>query len=424
MGSKRTSRSKGDQALPSSVKGRPSKNRSVRMSQAGQGQKRAQRKVSHSAYRDINIAGLGTGSSLGGGAGAGNGAGNGSRRGAGKKPGRGAAVSGGRRTSGYGSSLPNIDGGGYLGAGSGAGRGSGSGSGSGSGREGARRGSSNEPLRSVSVSQVRSNQRRAQQQQPKKSRKGLIIGIIAVVVALVVAAGIFIMSRSDLFPVTKITVSGVRHLTQQETAQLAAVSEGTTLINIDAAGIESRLESSPWILDAVVERRFPDTVNLNITERQIVAVVDVVIDDNDNQQTWALASDGTWLMEIPDRNSPEGQTLAPQVYEDVDAALHIQSVPYGSVPEAGTQCNNPNITNALAIIDGMSTELADQVKSVSAASSDSTVLTLQNGVEIAFGDSSDIRDKERVCLELMEQYPNKIAYINVRVVNKPIWRAV
>jgi cell division protein FtsQ len=216
----------------------------------------------------------------------------------------------------------------------------------------------------------------------------------------------------------------VSHLTDQETADLASVPEGTTLLNVDAAGVEARLESNPWILDASVERWFPSTLNLNIKERQIVAVVDVVIDDNDNQQTWALASDGTWLMQIPDRESDEGKLLADQIYEDADEALHISSVPYGSVPEAGSQCSNPNITNALAIIDGMSTELADQVKSVSAASSDSTMLTLDNGIEIAFGDSSNIRDKERVCLELMEEYPDKIAYINVRTVNKPIWRAV
>jgi cell division protein FtsQ len=173
-----------------------------------------------------------------------------------------------------------------------------------------------------------------------------------------------------------------------------------------------------------VERKFPDTLNLNITEREIVAVVDIVIDDNSNQQTWALASDGTWLMQIPDRNSEEGAALADQVYEDADAALHISSVPYGSVPDVGSQCSNPNITNALAIIDGMTTELATQVKSVSAASSDSTVLTLQNGIEIAFGDSSDIRDKERVCLELMQEHEGKISYINVRTVNKPIWRSL
>lgn len=70
---------------------------------------------------------------------------------------------------------------------------------------------------------------------------------------------------------------------------MAAVPEGTTLLNVDAGGIEGRLESNPWVWIASVERHFPDTLNLNITERDIVAVVDVVIDDNDNQQTWALA---------------------------------------------------------------------------------------------------------------------------------------
>lgn len=289
---------------------------------------------------------------------------------------------------------------------------------------GAQRGSRNAPLRSVSVSQVRSNSRSARGAAPKKSRKGLVIGIVAVVLVALIAAGLFILSRTDMFPVSKITVSGANHLTTEEVTELAAVPAGTTLLNVDSGGIEGRLESNPWILDATVERLFPETINLNINEREIVAVVDVVIDDNDNQQTWALASDGTWLMQIPDRNSAEGQALAPQIYDDVDSVLHISSVPYGAVPEAGTICNNPNISNALAIIDGMTTELADQVKSVSAASSDSTVLTLNNGVEIAFGDSSDIRDKERVCLELMEQHPGKIAYINVRVVNKPIWRAI
>lgn len=397
MGSKRTSRTNSSSALPSSVKGRPSQNRSVRMSQSGRtrsakptGQARSSRKVSHSAYRDANVQMP-------------------SGRARNTRPAQTRVSSSGRRTSSYGSSLPNIDRSGYM-----AGESS-------RGQSRSRQTYRNEPLRSVSVSQVRNNRR---QTQPKRSRKGLVIGIIVVVLVAFIAAGAFILTRSDLFPVTKITVSGVHHLTDQETAELAAVPEGTTLINVDAAGIEGRLESNPWILDATIERRFPDTLNLNIFEREIVAVVDVVIDDNDNQQTWALASDGTWLMQIPDRNSDEGKQLAPQVYEDVDAALHISSVPYGSVPEAGSQCNNPNITNALAIIDGMSTELADQVKSVSAASSDSTVLTLDNGIEIAFGDSSDIRDKERVCLELMEQHPGKIAYINVRTVNKPIWRAV
>ena len=116
--------------------------------------------------------------------------------------------------------------------------------------------------------------------------------------------------------------------------------------------------------------------------------------------------------------------LPASIYEDAANALEITDIPYGSSPEAGKYCNNANVENALSIIDGMTTELADQIKSVSAASSNSTTLTLDNGVEIAFGDSQDIRDKERVCLELLQQYEGKISYINVRVVNKPVWRSL
>ena len=45
-------------------------------------------------------------------------------------------------------------------------------------------------------------------------------------------------------------------------------------------------------------------------------------------------------------------------------------------------------------------------------------------MKIAFGKAEDIRDKERVILEILEQNPDNVAYINVRMVNSPTWRAV
>ena len=44
--------------------------------------------------------------------------------------------------------------------------------------------------------------------------------------------------------------------------------------------------------------------------------------------------------------------------------------------------------------------------------------------DATFGEAEDIRLKERVCLELMEQYPDQIAYINVRVAERPTWRSI
>lgn len=253
------------------------------------------------------------------------------------------------------------------------------------------------------------------------------MGIFVTIAVLLGVFGIggFVLSNSGAFAVEQVTVSGADHLSGDELTELAAVPAGSTLLNVDANGIATRLATNPWVKSVSVDRVFPNTLNLNITERSISAVVAVTVDSSNTVERWALSSDGMWLTKIPDdRNSAEGKALPDSVYNDAENALEITDIPYGSTPEAGSYCNNSNVENALGVIDGMTTELAGQVKSVAAASSDSTTLTLQNGIEIGFGDSNDIRDKERVCLQLMKEHEGKISYINVRVVNKPVWRSV
>ena len=282
----------------------------------------------------------------------------------------------------------------------------------------------NGDLRSVSVSEVR-NASRYSKARTGSSRK--VMGVFVTIAVLLGVFGIggFVLSNSGAFAVEQVTVSGADHLSSDELTELAAVPAGSTLLNVDANGIATRLATNPWVKSVSVDRVFPNTLNLNISERSISAVVAVTVDSSNTVERWALSSDGMWLTKIPDdRNSAEGKALPDSVYNDADNALEITDIPYGSTPEAGSYCNNSNVENALGVIDGMTTELAGQVKSVAAASSDSTTLTLQNGIEIAFGDSNDIRDKERVCLQLMKEHEGKISYINVRVVNKPDWRSV
>ena len=66
--------------------------------------------------------------------------------------------------------------------------------------------------------------------------------------------------------------------------------------------------------------------------------------------------------------------------------------------------------------------LKDQVKQVSATSTENTTLTLDSNVEIAFGAASDVRDKERVIKQILADHPGEVSYINVRVVKSPTWR--
>ena len=77
------------------------------------------------------------------------------------------------------------------------------------------------------------------------------------------------------------------------------------------------------------------------------------------------------------------------MYEDAENVLHISDVPLGVSPEVGAHCTDANVNNALDIVSGLTTELADQV-----------------------------------ILQLMEENPGTIAYINVRVVDRPTWRSL
>ena len=257
---------------------------------------------------------------------------------------------------------------------------------------------------------------------PKRSGafKAFIVALVLVCVLGITYAALYF---SGAFAITSVKVNGADHLTNDEMAILAAVPQGTTLLNVDTSSVANSVDRDAWVADVSVNRIFPDTLEINVTEREIAAIVEVAADNAKVTQMWAIASDGMWLMEIPARDSELGATISPQIYEDADRVLHITGVPFGLTPEVGTYCADGNVNNALAILDGLSTELAEQVKTVTATDAASTCLTLDNGIEIAFGTAEDIRDKERIVLQIMADNPGKVSYINVRVPDRPTWRA-
>ena len=255
-------------------------------------------------------------------------------------------------------------------------------------------------------------------------RRAFVVMGVIVVLACALAVGGLLLGNSSVFAIKNVEVTGAEHLTEAELNALAPIAEGTTLFNVDADMLERSIERDAWVQDVTIKRKLPSTLEIAVTEREIGAVVEVTSSDAKSIQPWAISADGMWLMAIPDQESEIGQGISQQIYEDASAVLHITDVPYGLVPEIGSYCSDANVNNALAIVDGMTTNLADQVKVVSATDAESTLLTLDNGVEIAFGTADGIRDKERICLEIMEQNPGRVAYINVRVANRPTWRSI
>jgi hypothetical protein len=129
-------------------------------------------------------------------------------------------------------------------------------------------------------------------------RKSKVPGRILLVIALLVILGAtaFLVYQSPAFSVQAVNVEGAQRLSAERLTELAAVPESSTLLRLDAKGIQSRVEADPWIESVEVRRSFPSTVILTVTERQMAAVVDVPASrSGEPSLSWLVSRDGFWL---------------------------------------------------------------------------------------------------------------------------------
>ena len=275
----------------------------------------------------------------------------------------------------------------------------------------------NAQIQSVRVGDMRASAFRTRRNHPQRAGSWAMRFLAVVAVVALIGVGAVAVYNSELFKIEQVKVTGAAHLTETEVATLAGVPQGSTLLKVDTASIEQNLKANAWVESVSFAKGFPDTLEIIIDERSIAAVVSVSnTQDQSIIENWAIAKDGTWLMLIPDIESAEAANVSPQV--------HITSVPFGVKPFAGIACDDASVLNALQIVSGLSTELAERVRLVSATDTVNTVLTLDDGIQIAFGSADNIRAKERVCLSLMAEHEGQISYINVRVVDHPTWRSI
>ncbi len=94
----------------------------------------------------------------------------------------------------------------------------------------------------------------------------------------------------------------------------------------------------------------------------------------------------------------------------------------GISPEVGAVETDSGITNALAIIEDSRGDFGEQIATITSVSGSSTGVVLKNGVEVSFGEATDMDTKISVVQDLLNQHEGQISYINVRVASRPAWR--
>lgn len=128
---------------------------------------------------------------------------------------------------------------------------------------------------------VASNKRKVKKE-PVDLRKYLLplirIGSRAGLVLLaggLIAASVHALMQTTPFPVQKVEVRGTKRLTHDEIVALAGVAPGQNLLALRLKSIGQQVSSNPWVASVRVQRFFPGTIAVSISERQPVAVINM-----------------------------------------------------------------------------------------------------------------------------------------------------
>lgn len=90
---------------------------------------------------------------------------------------------------------------------------------------------------------------------------------------LFAAMGCYALLHADFLKIAHIHISGSSLVSQEKILGNMEIKEGDNILVFDPAQATAKLEGDPWIYRAVVTRRLPDTVEVQIQERSAVAAI-------------------------------------------------------------------------------------------------------------------------------------------------------
>lgn len=217
------------------------------------------------------------------------------------------------------------------------------------------------------------------------------VGAIGLCILAAAAVGV---TRSRVFELRSLTVTGNAHLTSAQVASIGGVTSNTNVLWLSSGALERRLESNPWIKEARISRTLPSFLSIAIVERIPAAVL--------AGPRLLVSSDGVVL------ERAEATTALPVIEADVRGA--------------GALARIPSDLPALRIVRALPVDLLARVARVGFDRSDRLTLTLREGTRVILGngEAGDAKAAAlRALLRWIDRNDIRVAYINLTVPTAP-----
>jgi cell division protein FtsQ len=216
----------------------------------------------------------------------------------------------------------------------------------------------------------------------------------AAIGVLVLAGLVALVAASGLFAARSIAVEGAAHESAAAVRAAAGVHGAPSMLRLDTGAVARRVERLPWVADASVSIRWPNTLVIRITEWEPVAYTPAR-----GGEFALLASNGRVLDDVKVRPS-----------------AYLKVVGVASLPPAGSTIAGGS---AVDLVDRLPQRLRRQVVGLDLADG-GVALRVGGNLPVRFGDATDVAAKAQAALAVLGDLQPGCRYVDVSVPNAPV----
>jgi cell division protein FtsQ len=225
--------------------------------------------------------------------------------------------------------------------------------------------------RAVAIEEARRAAKRRVDGRPvvptKTPARGLVRGLKVLLwttgISIVVVGLGLLLYFTPIMAARSTVITGLATITKEEVEQAAAVKSDTPLLQIDTDAVAERVATIRRVASARVQREYPSTLRITITERVPVVAKDY----------------------------PDGPHLFDRDGVDFATAPPPPGLPYLDTDNPGP--SDPPTKAALQVLTALRPEVFSQVSRVAAPSVAGITLTLNDGREVIWGTTDRTEEK-------------------------------
>ena len=232
-----------------------------------------------------------------------------------------------------------------------------------------------------------------------RRRLVVVLSLLSIVTVVVLASTLL---HSSLLSVKHVRISGNVMTSDQEILTASRLSSRPPLIDVNAAKIDRAIEQLPWIKQATLQRSWPDSVAITVTERNPVATFALgahifAVLDKTGRVLEMVPSKARNLvpLSIPDVRPAPGETLNAR---GVALASVAAAVPESILSSISTVEVSPSGVQILLVSGaicelGQPTELAQKMTALATLlETPSVKLTLHSSVDLRVPEAPVVTD--------------------------------